>query len=826
MSTYSTFAASGGSDGPAGGGGGLVTGTTSYVVCADSNRSLAICLTCECPSGNITLPNATSLSPGSPTYVIKNENTNTTFLLRDNTSCVLTSIPPGGAVDASLYDNSAQQGEWVIGKFSKPTPFNPLSDIDIFTGGALANTETNFHDCCQGFSAVTYDFPTCCYKAVTFKTVSGEYTKVGEINGTVCKCNFGVAPAHNGFVIYGCKFCQCDSALVDYAKFITAINCDSTCAVTFINCCDVGCCNNSTQSNGAGTAGCWMCFLTEGTSMLQSFNVFNENSRCGSVSLAKICTTTTGAPTCHTCIQCIQTLVSCSAWTRGRQQTICQRNTLCYDRPKCCASVASLISFRHNSCYKGSSVYLVHLKGNVCYIFGGENCNILNNGTSGATDVSGEAYFICDQLFMKACISAPSCTNQFVKVNHCGNGCCICNLASWTSQQCGILPVGLHYFFLAGCCRCITDTIYLKCACQNCVCKVNLTQGSNCVICLNYNNLTQNRRCNDAMCLFVGMPAIDQNGNNHWGDRDRNDQARKTRNTSGMDYCKYNDLTAVYQKSCDNKGESSAFVQSFDNAFFLYCDTLTCLAGFIVAHDQNGECLKLKKFHLNTSHNCQTCCFKICLPTAFIQAEYYNHCICNEHNGFKYWNCATCRLCSYNVARGLATMWCITGACNQATVCCMGTTSGNSFAGAKQQCECSCGLFYNQSNTRWLNTVHNVCGGLNMQIMSYNMDTFPGAIFCCIVSKTTAGRKWQSGYSASMCRLLMAGEQWICSSVVFTNLGLIHGIYNPSNNCYSTFNTGITDAVQGSIQGTIPHLDTLTICQTNKNITSFIKGKD
>ena len=823
MSTYSTFAATGGADGPAGGGGGLVCGTTSFTITAESNRSLAICLTCECPSGNITLPNATSLSPGSPTYIIKNENTSTTYLLRDNTSCVLTAILPGQAVDASLYDNSAQQGEWVIGKFSKPTPFNPVSDIDIFTGGRLDNTDTNMHDCCGNFSALTYDHPTCCYKAVTFKNVNGEYVKTGEVDGTVCKCQFGVAPAHNGWVIFSCRFCQCGGALVDYAKFITAINCDSTCAATFINCCDVGCCDNS-NSNG-GSAGCWACFLTEGTSMLQSHNLYNRSSRCGSIALAKICTTTTGAPTCHTCVQCIQTLTSCQNWDAGCQTIVCQRNTLCYDRPKCCASVVSSIIFRNPNCHTGSSVYLVHLKGNVCYIFGGENCNILNN-TSG-NNVTGDAFFICDQFFWRACIGSPSCTNQFLKINHCGNGCCTCNLFSWSAQQCGMLPVGCHFFIRAGCCRCILGVSILKCACQNCVCRHSLAEGSQGFSCLNYNNLSGSGRCNDAMCLFVGLGSIDQNQNNHWGEIDRNDQTRRFTTNGGIDYCKYNDANATHFRACNAKGETGMFPQAFSNAFFLVCDTSTCLAGFFLDHAQSGECLRMKKFHFNTTHQCQVCCFKICLPTAFIQAEYHNHCICNEHNGFKYWDCVNCRLCSYNVARGLATRWCITGACNQATVCCMATTSGNSFPGAKHKCECTCNKYFNHSNKRFLHAIHNVCGGVDFQLMSYNMDTFPGAVFCCTVSKATAGRKWIGGYSAAKCRFLYAGEQWICSSKIFTDLGLIHGIYNPSTNCYSTFNTGSTDPMQGTIQGTIPHLDSLTICSVGAGkIKSFIKGKD
>jgi len=819
MSTYSTFAATGGADGPAGGGGGLVCGTTSYTVCADSNRSLAICLTCECPSGNITLPNATGLSPGSPTFVIKNENTNTTYLLRDNTSCVLTAILPGQAVDASLYDNSAQQGEWVIGKFSKPTPFNPVSTIDIWTGGRLENSQTNYHDCCEGFSSVTYDFPTCCYKAVTFKSVNGEYTKVGEVAGKLCKCNFDVIPAHNGFVIFSCLFCSCGSSLVDYAKFITAINCDSTCAVTFVNCCDVGCCHNAACGS---TLGKWICYLTEGTSMLTSYGILNCDSRCLSVAVAKLNTTTTGAPTCCTCAQCIINTTGCSNYHCSRHNDFCYLNTLCYDRPKCCAEFLQHLLMGHPTCMSGDGVYIYHVKGDVQVLYAGFRCGSMN--CSSANNVAGILNVVCDQPFVQACLTSPNCNTKWIKLNHCGNSCCSCEFYSWHASQCGPIPVGCFYYLQTGCCRCVMDAYIIKCMCQNCFCQCSLSAGSERVDCLNYCNMSGSTLCNDALCLYIGK-GIAHREYNHWFTVNRNDLTVRRRNSNQINYSKHSDGTATFTKVCDSQQSQMYAPNNFDNTFLLVCDCATCLAGFILNHTQTSCCLRFKKFHFSATHYCQICCFHICLPTAFAQSEYQDHCVCTECIGFKYWDSTNCRMCSYNITRGLATLWCITGACNTATVCCIGTTAGNSFAGAISDNVCRCHRHFNHSNTRFITTTHSQCGAADMRIYNFNLDTFPGAVFCCEASNS--GRKWGGGYSGAKCRLLFGGEQWICNNNIYTNTGIVHGVYNPSNNCYTSFDSGTADAIQGTIQGSIPGLDVITLCNfTDNKMLSFIRGKD
>jgi len=824
MSTYSTFAATGGADGPAGGGGGLVCGTTSYTVCADSNRSLAICLTCECPSGSVTLPNATSLSPGSPTYIIKNENTNTTYLLRDNTSCVLTSIPPGGAVDASLYDNSAQQGEWVIGKFTKPTPFNPVSDLSYFSQGELTGddvtTECTHHDNGLGYSVLHYRRSTCCYKAVTFKAVGGEMVKAGEINGTVCKCKFNACRSQNGFVLFSCQFCQCGGALVDYAKFITAINCDSTCAVTFINCCAVGCCHNTGNDGVGDRSGKWDGgHLVRGTGVLYSMGILNCDNRCALMQIAKINTTSTGAPTCTAILECVQDLCSCSAHHCQKHITFCETNTDEYDRPNCCMSAVSAFYFGATNCICGEVGFLVSVKNTQCYYFARKGCSCIGN--HGGSNFSGYAYFINDIPLLGVCQAAPSCTTQLIKIKHCNNAECNCIIHSHTSNQCGFVPIGKCFVMLLGCNRCMMDVMRIRCYCQNCICKHNLSQGSEPLSCM---NMCMNK-CTDAACYFVGMGCISKLSGNAWHYRNKNDGTSFRNDNSETDYLKFNDKDQSNPVTRCTNSHISPNPRGYTSMFFLTCDTADCVAGFHPLRSQTDHFLKFSKFHLSATHHCHCCNFCIAIPAAFQQASYHDQCICGECNGFRFWDCANCLLCSYNITKGYATKWCLNGAQNEAIVCFIGTTAGNSFAGAtRNNCNTSVNATYSHSPTRFITTNHSQCNRREMDINMYNFDTFPGAVFCCIISKEEGHRPWKGGYSSDKCKFLLGSQQWICCGAVHTNTGIIAAIYNPSTNCFSSFDQGVADAQTSSFCGTDPTIDTITICAPFK-LHSYIKGK-
>lgn len=811
MANISTFF--GGSDeGPAGGGGSLVCGTTSYTVCSNSDRTLAVCLTCGCPTGSICLPNATTLSPGSPTFVIKNENSNTTFLLRDNAACVLTSILPGQAVDASLYDNSASCGEWIIGKFSTPTAFNPGSKIVIFDGGKLEENNTYSQDCNGGLISATFSRSSCCYKVAAFKCVNGEYVKTGQVNGYFPRCNFGACYLQNGFIFWTCKNCACGSDLVDYAKCAVLVNCDATCAVGFLDCCAVGLCHHNCEKSG-----CWQA-AAHGYSngFFYSTGLVNVGSRCGYINVVKFNTTTTGAPTCTQCVLCCQSVVGCGNWCNTRTTDVLENSSQSFVRPRCCQGGVTQIWWGAENCVCGDSYMIVTLKGGMCSYYIPPGC--INTNCSSANSVYGGMFFMCDQPMMCVCLSGAA-QREMTKLCHCGSPCCNPMFEN-TQESCGFIPLSQNFIFKGGCCWQVQDSCIrrIACFCANCLCYYGLQRGSDSICCFNYQQYS-NYKC-AAACLFGGTASITQS-NHAWSEFNSNDGTRRCTAHFGC----YSGQSSLCNPHFDVTGNAySAFIKptGWGNTFYLTCDTATCLAGYYLDKDQNPCHLKLKQFHLSTSHQCRQCEFCIQIPAAFYTDDWCAQCLFDEHKGFKYWDSTNSRVCFYNLARGLSTMWCLCPANKAVTACCL---CGN---GANHQRDLCCQAYQitSHDNTNFVGFIRtNNCTSCPSFVTAVNVTTFPGCVHCCSLDSTRMARHWVHGYSPHRCAFLAVGKQYICCNSIFTDTGLIYAKYNPTTKCFDSVSNGSADGVQETFSYAIPNADAITVFGT-VNLNTYIKGKD
>ena len=93
-------------------GGGTVTSTAaSFALTSSSNRVQSVTFTADGQS--VTLPDATTLSIGGPTFIISNAGTRP-FGVRANGGAMLTAVPAGGTAELSLAANGTAAGTWAI----------------------------------------------------------------------------------------------------------------------------------------------------------------------------------------------------------------------------------------------------------------------------------------------------------------------------------------------------------------------------------------------------------------------------------------------------------------------------------------------------------------------------------------------------------------------------------------------------------------------------------------------------------------------------------------------------------------------------------------
>jgi hypothetical protein len=100
------------------GGGSQVTSGTNLTLTSSSNRVQSINMTAA--GLNVTLPDATTLSTGGPTYILSAPLGGNTYTVRSNGGGAQGSIAAGAALVISLVDNTTAAGVWQV---------RPLTDI-------------------------------------------------------------------------------------------------------------------------------------------------------------------------------------------------------------------------------------------------------------------------------------------------------------------------------------------------------------------------------------------------------------------------------------------------------------------------------------------------------------------------------------------------------------------------------------------------------------------------------------------------------------------------------------------------------------------------
>jgi len=93
------------------GGASTVSQGTSLTLTSASNRVQVVTLTAG--SLSVTLPDATTLSAGGPTFIITNNGANT-FTVKQNGGNILTTLIYGQSIMLEVYDTSTAAGKWLV----------------------------------------------------------------------------------------------------------------------------------------------------------------------------------------------------------------------------------------------------------------------------------------------------------------------------------------------------------------------------------------------------------------------------------------------------------------------------------------------------------------------------------------------------------------------------------------------------------------------------------------------------------------------------------------------------------------------------------------
>jgi len=167
-----------------GGGETITCAASSYTLTSADSRAIGLCLTTLPTVGCLILPDATTLTTGAPTYLVKNLNPNTVILVQDYCFCTLGYIPSCQVGQISLYNNSTAQGYWSVTCAGNPSSF------------ALTTTIT----CCAPFASAS-----CC----TFIDANNKIHTLNWSCSQACVCTWTWAPTSNGYNITSTSFSTC-----------------------------------------------------------------------------------------------------------------------------------------------------------------------------------------------------------------------------------------------------------------------------------------------------------------------------------------------------------------------------------------------------------------------------------------------------------------------------------------------------------------------------------------------------------------------------------------------------------------------------------------
>lgn len=431
----------------AAGDGEIVTSASSYTITCSNKRMIGLCITGGGSIADITVPNATTLSKGSPSFVIKNLTSGTTYFIKDVCGCYLGSIPATGTTSVSLYDNSTCQGQWAVnchvtpsGVFDLRTTSNTSHLVTGFSGTSPGHCIIDFVDR-EGHLHFLSKNASCCICAVTYKRTSTGYCIAGNVSQTwlgACN-NLNFFRTNDGWVaIVGSGLCGSVTANSSLNMVFT-VNCDSSCAsntcIGFGNraSCPSPSCGNWWQNFGFGYAGdaCNQYFINHQVVMSDA-----SSGTPYALGIYRANTTTTGCPCFCTFCECI-CMYSMPYGTRmvstcGGELRLCQGtsglfngNNLFWWTVSPCAQTSTCRSLYYIcTCADGS--YCSNAR--VVYV-GTGNDNVYSGLYSGMGYVASSSLaLVCGNALIYTCRIAPGASNS------------MCNGVYWICESASCVP--------------------------------------------------------------------------------------------------------------------------------------------------------------------------------------------------------------------------------------------------------------------------------------------------------------------------------------------------------------------------------------------------
>jgi hypothetical protein len=853
MANISTYVGSGGgAEGAAGGGGEIITCAGSvYCLTAANQRAVALCFSSDPTQAIACLPNATTLAEGSPTYSISNVNSQTTIALKDACGCLLSVIPPYGAMNVGLYNNTCVRGGWVLDNAQDIASFNVKSTQCVWcdTNNDFESQKYFFQDSYRnGYTSmffVTYCEANCCYKAFRVKECSdGSICVSGGVNGQFATCNgFIASRAGNGFVFTICKdygadvsgtpACICCDRMWPY----TVINCDATCALDFVTTDGNGASPTCTCMNSAPTSNRWtngnmwhyVHPLTDDYGMW--YTAYKTGANCLYESFFCLNTETTGIPVCCNKFTCIHTQPfggDCS-WDRICLSMSMQIDGQCSPRSRHCYPAFIFTQTLRSTCYQNtdkSMILMTHFNnynsGNVCrYKIKYACCmssSCLANRICAASDgnyVIGNTKWYNDQPIIRLYKYTQNvCYSYFVP----NKDCTACDtgeffnggvtngreLTFWGKHHAAVFNASN---FEDGC-----QFTRICCLCPNNMNLVNLgclrnPRSSGTSIAWGSMNTTS--------CSFWACPA----GQIGWGA------------SSGCSLDQFIDFSTVGREDCcvlykrghklssdldthqtynvaRNCGFGS-FGSTWKELFLLECDTNTCWIGWMPFDDNgqgfvNGNSAIWRRFCANSNCFGFDYCMVVCAPSGCACCTDWTY-LCNNYHWC--FNPSTRRVCLTSLG-GQSFNWCLCSA--------NGTTTAT---------ECEWETFslgtdrarhaYNLSSdgNKFLQVEHSqsASSGTTPRFSYFDMSSYPPSV-CRFTYDEPANVTGYHRYDPHNCVFMSTFSTCVCSSAIVVDNYSYRATINPTTGLPTQQDFGVSKAGGGQPIFILPFSNSVINC--------------
>jgi len=534
-----------------GGGETITCAASSYTLTSADCRAIGLCFTSSPQFGCLVLPNATTISAGSPIYVVKNLNPNTTVLIQDYCFCTVGYISPYSVNEISLYNNSTAQGNWSIVSGVTANCFAVLPTCYISCNIFSSQESCTFTDANNKIHSLSWSCSKPCVCVITYAPSSSGYnvtstsfTTCAPIYCCVCSIseNFGrICATPDGFILIENRYAyQCCNTPGGYSNstIFYVVNCDSTCYVkyadnTFSNTCYCGI-----------NVSCWYCgYLIGGSTCINNNHLYLYDnsyvSPCGpcSVQLERVyytVTGTTGAPTICTCLLNIANTV-----LTGSTYYVCSYPASWCSVPNKTGTIYTQVFFTC-TCVGGQTGAVAQKL--FCFLSNG--CVILNCAACGSPKDNGVIHCLCSYInngttYNPSFYMTNICNIPVIAFTPCGYGYITANTTGYFNFTClgtycqgpGIDCVRCIYRVAANSSLFVAQT-YAACSPSYSLgitwleyCSTTPTTGKfNCLCCIGYTSYSiYNCTLDPFLGVFggIGAPASSFNYAYHYCDKER-----------------------------------------------------------------------------------------------------------------------------------------------------------------------------------------------------------------------------------------------------------------------------------------------------------------